>query len=676
MKKMDLKNLNGPRPNRILLIALTAVLFACFGFQLVCHAVRTSATVDEPDHILAGHLHWRCGDFGINPEHPPLLKLLATTPLNFMDLHEPPWACGSKLTSTFEAFSYGSSFLVENGIDRVVLSTRLSASLMSLLLAALVFAAAWEMFGRWEAVTALAVLAFEPNLIGHGSIVTTDMAISATSFGAIYALYRYNKERTLTRFIVAGVALGLMLGAKHSAVVFVGIQMLLSVADAIFFREIETKLARQLTRRVAAFAGMFVIGWAILWSFYSLRYYALPSATAPSVSVADYIKQNGKPEAIESAPARITQALSQTRLFPESYVLGMADVIANSSRNTFVFGRNYSTGQWFYFPLAFVVKSSIALLLLLPLGVAFSYFCRNKRREVMYLLVPPVVFFIFASSSNFTTGIRHVLAVYAFLTVLAAAGAVSPCRRFHYLRYFLILLLVYNAAAAFRTAPNYLVFANDFWGGYQNTHRIFVDSSTETGQSMKLVSEYLTREDVRDCWIATFGVHPEMIRFVQPCRPLPSGVVRIMTSRNLIEPVPAMIEGTVLLSVRELPPSGGDEYVPITKGEPIAFIGGTTYVYRGRFEIPLAAAISRAIRSGYFLRMNQLDAAIAEGRQAIELATNDPRPHLALGRALARSGQTDEARRELETAVSLGKSEPRFRNQTLQAQRELDQIGR
>ena len=63
---------------------------------------------------------------------------------------------------------------------------------------------------------ALAILAFEPSLIGHGSIVTTDMAISATSFGAVYALYRYGKERTWIRFTVAGLAMGLMLAAYVS----------------------------------------------------------------------------------------------------------------------------------------------------------------------------------------------------------------------------------------------------------------------------------------------------------------------------------------------------------------------------------------------------------------------------------------------------------------------------
>ena len=272
----------------------STLLFACFALQLWFHATRTSATVDEPNHILSGHRHWQCGDFGINPEHPPLLKLLATAPLNFRELSEPPWDCGSKFTSKFDAYTYGSTFLVENGMDRVVITTRLAASLMSLLLALLVFLAAWEMFGRWEALTALAILAFEPNLIAHGSTVLTDMALSATAFAAVYALYRFGKDQTWVRFLIAGLAFGLMLSAKHSAVIFVAILFVLLIADTLLFRRTETRVVNQVFRRIAAFVGIFAIGLAILWSFYGFRYRAIPNESAPKISVADYIKENGR----------------------------------------------------------------------------------------------------------------------------------------------------------------------------------------------------------------------------------------------------------------------------------------------------------------------------------------------------------------------------------------------
>lgn len=658
---------------KLLFLAIVVCLFAAFASQLVYHAVRTSATVDEPFHILAGHRHWQCGDFGINPEHPPLLKLLATAPLNFRQISEPPWECGSKLTSKFDGFSYGSTFVVQNGVDSIVITSRLTAALMSMLLALLVFLAAWEMFGRWEALTALAIVAFEPNFIAHGSIVTTDMAISATAFGAVYALYRFGKNQTKLRFAVTALAMGLMLAAKHSAVVFVGILFALLIADAVFFRPGGRRLPHRVLRHVVTFAGMFLIGLAILWSFYGFRYRAIPNETAPSISVADYIKENGRPESVQSFPARVTEAVSHIRVLPESYILGMADVIAWGTRNCWVFGRAYSTGKWFYFPVAFVVKSNLALIVLLPLGLIFLYFVRDKWREGMFLLVPAAIFFTFASNSNFNTGVRHILPIYGFLIVISSAGAIWLCRKVGAFRYVLIALLALNAAAAVRSAPAYLAFASDLWGGVEHSHRIFSDSNVETGQSMKLVSEYLAREHVKDCWISTF-VHPEMIRSVQPCRPMPSGL-RIMVSRDLIDPLPLVIEGTVVLSIVELQPRGGDEYLPISKTEPIALIGGNTFVYRGRFEVPLAAAMSRVHRSGYFLRINDVDQAISEGREAVELGPNDPRTHLALGLALTRSGQKEEARNELENAEKLAKADVRFRNQEVRARQELGRMG-
>lgn len=104
------------------------------------------------------------------------------------------------------------------------------------------------------------------------------------------------------------------------------------------------------------------------------------------------------------------------------------------------------------------------------------------------------------------------------------------------------------------------------------------------------------------------------------------------------------------------------------------FIGGNTYIYRGRFEVPLAAAISHAVRSDHFLRAKNVDDAVREGREAVRLGSGDPRTHLALALALARSGQNEEAIREFETAFLQAKADPRFRNAEVKAQQELSRL--
>ncbi len=659
---------------KFLFAIAVVLLFGLFAFQLWFHAVRTSATFDEPAHTVAGYRYWQCGDFGINPEHPPMLKLLATTSLNFRaNLIEPKGNCGVRYTPKPEMDGLGGMFMTDNGVDSVLIPARLLVALLSLGLAALIFLATWKMFGRWEALTALAILAFEPNLIAHGALVTTDMALTATAFGAVFALYAYAKNPTWTRFAVVGLAFGLMLGAKHSAVIFVAVLFVVFIADAFLFRSTEISLPKMIVRRVATFAGFFLIGLVLLWSFYGFRYYALPNTGGEMVSVDEYIKTNGRPEMVESVSAKIVITVNKLRVFPESYILGLADVIAAGSRNVTIFDKDYPTGQWFYFPLGFVVKSSIALLLLLPLGFIFTFFETGKRREMFFILVSPLLFFAFALTSKLNIGVRHILPVYGFFIVAAAVGAVWMSRKFRVFRYILIALLIFHAVTAFRTAPNYIAFANDFFGGSNNSYRVFRDSSTEWGQNYKLINEYLQRENISDCWFAGIG-NLEVMRVSQPCRIMPDRLLRGFSSQ-INEIIPPVVEGTVLISINNLPPKAGAEYLAFTQAEPIAQIGGTIFVYRGRFEIPLAAALSRVVRANQLIRFKRFDEAITEGRAAIELAPNDARTHLTLALALLRADKKDEAKREFEAVIEASKSNPTlFRGQEVFARQELERL--
>ncbi len=139
--------------------------------------------------------------------------------------------------------------------------------------------------------------------------------------------------------------------------------------------------------------------------------------------------------------------------------------------------------------------------------------------------------------------------------------------------------------------------------------------------------------------------------------------------------MPPVIEGTVLLSVTTLPPRGDEEFLPIAQSQPIAQIGGSIFVYRGRFEVPLAAALSHARRAEQLVRLNRFEEALTDGRKAVELAPNHPRTHLWLGIALARIGQKDEARREFEMAIRFVEANPSlFRNVELRARQELKRL--
>src|ERR1700722_14220866 len=103
--------------------ALAALLLMILAAELAFTAWHESETVDEAIHIFAGYRHW-CGDYGINPEHPPLAKLVATIPLVFDHPKDPGPACGSDNSDKSGNFAMGRQFLYSNDAGRILAETR------------------------------------------------------------------------------------------------------------------------------------------------------------------------------------------------------------------------------------------------------------------------------------------------------------------------------------------------------------------------------------------------------------------------------------------------------------------------------------------------------------------------------------------------------------------------
>lgn len=530
-------------------LAVALLLFAAFALQLVLHAGRTSATIDEPTHLLAGYRHLRCGEFTINREHPPLLKMVAAAPLLAMRIDDPLGDCTPKSDAVL--FDAAALFVLNNGIDRVIVPARLAATSFALLLALLVFAAAYEWFGAAEALLALAVLAFEPTLIAHGSLITNDMALAATLFASMYALHRYRERPTVARLLLLGLGAGLTLVSKHSGLVVLPL------------------LAVFLWRRVPALLIVVAIAVGVLLLAYRFDVIA--------------------------------------------YLDGFRVLFSRSERTMYLFDRAYPTGRWFYFPVVFTLKASLLMLVVLPFAI-------RSRRAL--LLVPPLAFLSASMLAGLNIGVRHILAIWPFLIVAGAGGLWQLARTRRAAQLVLGALLVFHVASAAVTAPNYIAYANELWGGTGSAHRVLKDSNVDWGQNLKIADEFLARERLSgDCWFAAYG-HALLTAAQQPCRLLP---IFGWTALRVPDAVPPQLEGTILLSATALPPRGGPEYAPITSTEPVAILGGSVLVYRGSYRVPLLSAVMHSARAIQLLQRGRNDEAVREAEIAYALAPEDPR---------------------------------------------------
>jgi tetratricopeptide (TPR) repeat protein len=613
---------------------------------LVVH--RESLTFDEDDHIFAGYMMGHTGDYGLNPEHPPLVKLLAALPLFGRALWVPPL---HRRDFKAEAYLNGRDFLARNdgASQHLVFRMRLVVGSLALALTLLVFIAAREWFGTPAAMIALVLAVFDPNIIAHSALVTTDMGVTLFFLASIYGFYRYVKQPTLLRLLLTGIAAGLLLATKHSGILLAPMLLLL-IGWEILTAPKGTR-GRMTLRLSGAFVAIVVVGVLVLWAFYGFRYAARPAGLTLSTSLADYVAP------LSHFDAAAVMAIAHLRLLPESYLMGIVDVKRMAQfYPTFIFGKVYAHGQWWYFPAVILIKTTLGMLALIALA-AFAILTGRLRkgRELAYLLIPACFYLLVAILAGMNIGARHLLPADAF-TIILSAGAIaalaSYSRRWAWVGAALLLAHIASSLAAF---PNYIPYANEAWGGPANVHNLLSDANVDWAQQLFQVKEWQDRHPGEECWFAYFA-RPEIDPAVYGirCHALPNIDTLWLGGSDI---VPPEIHGSVLISAGDLsgcewPSSRMNPYTAFQSLQPDEMIDYGVLVYRGSFQVNQAAALSRAQRANELLAAGKPAEALPLAHEAVAIDPVEIISQTALGDIAAALGQKDEARQAWQAAIA------------------------
>jgi tetratricopeptide (TPR) repeat protein len=610
-----------------------AALLLLLALQLLHVARLYSPNWDESHHLYDGYRIWTRHDYRLNAEVPPLIKLSAALPLLPMHLSTPP---SRGLSETEEAFPDGRLFVFNNGGDRVLFPARIVCMLFTLLLAWLVYAAGRRMFGTLAGLLALALFVFDPNVLANGALVETDLGSACFLFAGVYAFYRYVLAPSPARLALAGLACGLAMVTKFTGIFLAPMLLLLALAESLSARSWAT-----LAKRLAACAAIFACAWLLIWAFYGFRYAAGPHGLQPSPPLAAYI------QSIPSHQDTHLLALAaRIHLLPEAYLWGLADTKHTEWEYTsYFFGHVYRHGPWQYFPAAFLIKSTLLLLLLLPL--LWFRAPHRHRRELCFLLVPVVVYFTVITTSHFDIGARHLMPVYPFLYLLAGAAAANAFHRHRPWAAAAAILLAWQLITSVRVAPDYMAYGNEAWGGPSQVHRYLSDANVDWGQQLKSVKQYLDKNHITNCWFAYFpdgAVQPS--DYGVPCHRLPTA--NNISWMSLPMTVPPVISGTVLISDSDLEGiEFGDgplnPYRAFQSLQPVAVIQHGVDVYQGTFAIPLASALVEARTSAELQKAGNPRAALALATHAAALAPNSAITQLNLAQILAAQGHWPQA---------------------------------
>ncbi|MBU0707375.1 glycosyltransferase family 39 protein [Patescibacteria group bacterium] len=568
----------------------------------ISSAMQKSQIIDESPHIAAGYSYLKTGDYRLNPEHPPLIKMMSGFPLLFIEQDSLDDNPGWQRTEQWYAGQY---LLYHSSANHswLLFWARLPNMLLSILLGLIIFKWAKALFGVSGGLFALLFYTFDPTSLAHSRWVTTDLGIAAFMVFALYFLSRYIKKPTLKRALVFAIVFGLALVAKFSAVILIPLVIIYLLINWWQRRPRVSQNLPEEGKRPFPIKGLIlvtiIISFIVIWATYGFE--VQKPFNDPEVSVAF---APGKSQQIfdkpwlqfvnqitdtETSIGKTTMNLAKTIPVPAyTYAKGFA-VLANHNywgHTSYLLGSFSKVGWWYYFIIAFLVKSPlitlIFTLLLLTLLIRWlsslfrrsSYHdggalntLRNIKIDWFIIVLTPSLYFIWTLTSKLNLGVRHLLPVYPFLFIMFGyIVTLAWIKRSKITKTILAVLVLIYVSLSLAIYPHYLSYFNIAVGGPSQGYKYLTDSNLDWGQDLIALKDYMDENDLDNIYFHYFGTaEPEAYGIIHESPPT-------------TEQLKPDFKGIVAISASGLY-SENQDYKWLLDYEPIDRIGYSIYIY-------------------------------------------------------------------------------------------------
>jgi Dolichyl-phosphate-mannose-protein mannosyltransferase len=510
-------------------VVLAALLLLLMAILSGGAAYRESITVDEVAHIGGGVSYLQKLDLRMNPEHPPLAKILAALPLVLRGV----CADYSDLSWDFSGHSFGmmlgewpwghSVALRWNDPGSTVWWARVPMLLLTLVLGAFVYRYASQLGGSWGSLLCLTAFVTTPTFLVFGPLVLTDICVTLFALLTLWAFASLWHEPGRRNLIPFGILLGASFLSKFSSgiLLFAFLAFRLSLRwmpldgmpkDATKLREWRRVRGRYTWKGIALAAlTVYAVYFVLSWNQPSDALDFLGSGTAPLL-------------------------IRRILMPPFLYLRGLFLFAVGSSRPTFILGHTYPHGVWFYFPVMFVLKSTLAFLLMLVLAIPVALFARrlprskrneeglSGRQDAGATIIPEerkyhwravwvflLMFTGFCMLSRLTISIRHFTIPIVLLVLLLAPvprilqrlseGGWAPARL---AKCAYVALALFAVVTVVRTYPYYFPFLNSLSFGHP-AYTLINDSNLDWNQALPDVNRFVRERGISHLLLDEYG---------------------------------------------------------------------------------------------------------------------------------------------------------------------------
>lgn len=449
-----------------------AAIIAAFAVTAALAMRHTSTTFDELLLPAAGARGYRTGDFSLVIDHPRLLQYAYGLPIFFSDVQYPsetayPWDYQSR-------YAYAQTFFWYSGNDPEVIAfrARLLGVLFGAMLIGCVYLITRRHAGRNAALMAALLVAFVPDVLGHSGVSYNDVPLALALTATIYVIDRAVRIPTVRMVVLAAFASAITIGVKFSGIIVGPILLVLLAVEALSGRWRDTAWWKQLAVGVPVYALVLYL-----------------------MLVAVYLGEFSLAE------------------FREGLAFNIRHANKGHGAPAVLLGRLSEDGWWYYFPVAFLLKTSAALHLLGALACygAARAISGQRWRELLRSdyrapIIGGAVFLASALAASLNIGFRHAMPLLPLVCILVACGVAALWSRAgRVVRVAIVVLLAWHTIAPMRAYPYFISYLSEYTGPLDDSYDTLVDSSRDWGQGLLALRDYMRDKKIDRVYLSYFG---------------------------------------------------------------------------------------------------------------------------------------------------------------------------
>jgi hypothetical protein len=553
-------------------LLIAAVALTIHFVLAVDAARRMSVTFDEYWHLPVGVLNASQGRFDFERHNPPLARMYCALPVLMSN------ARIDFANEPLRMEQYGHRFQDANPDNwrSLYFRGRLMQCGLSVLIGAMLYAWVRAMFGDGTATLATLLWSFCPNILASAAVVTTDLAACGGVVATLFATWRFTEVPTFRRAAVVGLALGVALLGKFTAIILVPLAPCCwwlfrrdLVSRGIASAAVESNPPRR--QPLAAWGVVFAVGLLVFNAGYLFRGTGTP--------LRDYPFESPTLRSLQTGVAWLGWLPLPV---PRDGLLGIdqQSLLMQSPHPVYLDGAWSDRGFPQYYLLALLYKLPHPLQALLCLAA----FCVVRpgvllRRAGLLagLLLPAAVLVVLASLSRMQLGLRYVLPAIPLLIVVAAQTARWATLDRRRTRMALLGMAILSAASL-RYHPHHIAYFNELAGGPDAGYSHLIDSNIDWGQDLDRLKDYVDANRTGPIGLGYFGsIRPGTIglkyRLPPAGHPEP-GTYAVSISLVMGRPDALVDESG------DVHTAGLDEYGYFRAFNPVATLGYSIEVYR------------------------------------------------------------------------------------------------